>query len=97
MVRKRIYDEAMTPLQRRQKNDSDRRARGEKRVTGWLDVDSHAALRFMLELRGESIEYGDVQRVINGALVYLARANGMTDERAAGITQNIMDEQNASV
>jgi hypothetical protein len=96
MSRQRIYDEAMTPLQRRQKSDADRKARGESRLTAWLSPEANAALRFMLEQQEKAGERADVAAIVSEALVWVAQAQGMSERKHGMLKKAILEEQNAA-
>jgi hypothetical protein len=96
MARQRIYEDAMTPLERRQKSDADRKARGEQRMTAWLDVDAHAALRYLCERHTKAGERADVGAIASAALVALAQSEGMGERKHVMLKRAILEEQNVA-
>ena len=95
MARLRIYDEAMTPLQRRQRSDADRKARGEHRLTVWLDVNANAALKYLIERDGKlnTGEHAEISGLVGAALVLMAQAEGMTERKQGNLKRAILREQ----
>jgi hypothetical protein len=91
MARQRINEgAAMTPLERRQKSDTDRLARGEHRLTCWLTAEGNASLIYLLKMRDfAGVQRGDKTVAVSAALEYLAKANGMDDEDMMNILKAI--------
>jgi hypothetical protein len=96
MSRQRIYDEAMTPAQRRQKSDADRKARGEHRLTAWLGADAHAALYFLCERHTKTGERSDIGAIVSAAIVAAAEAEGMSERRLGSLKKAILERENAA-
>jgi hypothetical protein len=78
MVRLRIYDEPMTDVQRRQKSDADRKARGEYRLNQWISAETKAALDSLV---GPNPERGAIAEAVSVALTQLAERNAALKKR----------------
>ena len=69
MVRLRVYEEPMTPTERRRKSDAERAERGEYRLNQWIGPEAKAALDALV---GPEPERGAITEVVSQALIELA-------------------------